>query len=183
MKRFFRFKYPKLTLLILISIIAYGMFSNPDVAGAVASLGNLSYLGVLIAGMFFSFGFITPIAVGFFVTAAPGNILLAAIIGGLGATLSDLLIFIFFRFSFKEEFARLSKTTAIKELSTLMDKELGHKIKVYFMYAFAGLIIASPLPDEAGVLMLSGLSKIKASRLAIISFIFNTLGILVMLLI
>jgi uncharacterized membrane protein YdjX (TVP38/TMEM64 family) len=49
------------------------------------------------------------------------------------------------------------------------------------MYAFAGILIASPLPDEAGVIMLAGLTKIKTWALAIISIILNTIGILIML--
>ena len=51
------------------------------------------------------------------------------------------------------------------------------------MYAVAGLIIASPLPDEAGIILLAGLTKIKASILAPISLAMNTLGILILLLI
>ena len=49
------------------------------------------------------------------------------------------------------------------------------------MYAFVGILIASPLPDEIGVIMLAGLTKINFKILAIISFILNTLGILIIL--
>ena len=49
------------------------------------------------------------------------------------------------------------------------------------MYAFAGILIASPLPDEAGVTMLAGLTKISVKSLALISFILNTLGIIILL--
>jgi uncharacterized membrane protein YdjX (TVP38/TMEM64 family) len=51
------------------------------------------------------------------------------------------------------------------------------------MYAIAGLIISSPLPDELGVSMLAGLTTINAKKLSIISFIMNSLGILIMLMI
>jgi len=49
------------------------------------------------------------------------------------------------------------------------------------MYLFAGLFIASPLPDEAGVIILAGPTKLSTKALSVISFILNSLGILVIL--
>jgi len=48
---------------------------------------------------------------------------------------------------------------------------------------YLGILIASPLPDEAGVIMLAGLTKIKSNVFAILSFSLNTAGILILLLI
>jgi hypothetical protein len=106
---------------------------------------------------------------------------LSAVIGGLGALIGDLFIFNV-KFSFKDEFLILERTLVLKEVNYLIKTTLGKKIKMYLLYVFAGIIIASPLPDESGILMLAGLSHIKLKVLALISFIFNTLGILIMLL-
>jgi hypothetical protein len=149
----------------------------------VANLGSIGYLETFIAGMLFSFGFSTPFAIGFFLIAKPENIFLAALIGGAGALISDLLIFKLIRFSFMDEFKRLEKTTAIKEINHLLNSRWIYKIKIYLLYIFAGLVIASPLPDELGVSMLAGLTKIKTHILVIVSFIMNSLGIFIMLLI
>ena len=181
MRQLFNFRYPKITLLIVVGIIAYFIFSNSYVANYVSNLGSLSYLGIFIAGMLFTFGFTTPIAIGFFVTINPSNIFLSAVLGGLGALLSDLLIFKLIRFSFMDEFERLENTHPAKKLNALIRKEFGKKIRNYLLYVFSGIIIASPLPDEVGITMLAGLSHIKTSTLAIISFIFNTIGIFIML--
>ena len=54
-------------------------------------------------------------------------------------------------------------------------------LKKYFVPVLAGFIIASPLPDEIGVIMLAGLTKIKIGILVVLSLILNTLGILVLL--
>ena len=51
------------------------------------------------------------------------------------------------------------------------------KLFIFFTPLIAGLIIASPLPDELGVTML-GLSKIKDKTFLLISFIANGVGIL-----
>jgi len=64
---------------------------------------------------------------------------------------------------------------------TVPSRNVNEKIRIYLMYAFAGILIASPLPDEAGVTMLAGLTKISVKSLALISFILNTLGIIILL--
>jgi len=180
-KLFSRFKYPKIAVLILAIILAYIIFSNPSVSDFVSHLGNLSYLGVFIAGMLFTFGFTSPFAAGFFIILNPSNIWISGIIGGIGAVVSDLFIFNLIRVSFRDEFKRLGKTKLIKNTEKIIEKSLGHKIKTYLMYAIVGILIASPLPDEAGIIMLAGLTKIKVKTLAIVSFILNTIGILILL--
>ncbi len=181
MKRLFKFKYPKIFILVLAIILAYYIFSDPNIASIVSHLGALSYLGIFIAGMFFSFGFTAPFAVGFFITLNPPNIWIAGIIGGLGAMLSDLIIFKLIKFSFNDEFVSLKREKFSKKLKNIITKFLGKRRSVYLIYLFAGILIASPLPDEAGIIMLAGITKIKPSVLAIVGFILNSIGIMILL--
>ncbi len=183
MKRLFNFKYPKIFALIILIISAYFIFKNPIINQIVSHLGALSYLGVFVAGILFAFGFTAPFAVGFFIASNPSNIWLAGIVGGIGAMVSDLLIFRFIRFSFKDEFNKIRREKISKKLNKLIKIILNDQIKVYLMYIFAGFLIASPLPDEAGVIMLAGMTKINSRILAILSFILNTIGIMVILMI
>lgn len=172
-----KFRYPKIALLIIAIVLAYFIFKNPGVNSFVSGLGSLGYLGVFIAGLLISFGFTTPFAVGFFIVLNPENILLAVFIASLGAVLGDLVIFNFVRVSFQDEFDRLENTKIFKEAGNLMEKELGHKLKIYLMYLFAEIVIASPLPDEAGITMLAGLTKIRQYVLGIMSFAMHFIGI------
>ena len=181
MKRLFNFKYPKIMLLVLAIILAYILFRNPFIQSYISHLGALSYLGIFIAGILFAFGFTAPFSVGFFINLDPSNIWLAGMVGGLGALIADLIIFKTIKISFEDEFKRLRNSKAIVKIKGLIERSLAEKIKVYLMYAFAGILIASPLPDEAGVIMLAGLTKISAKSLALISFILNTLGIIILL--
>ena len=183
MRKLFRFRYPKLFLLLVFSILSYYIFASPEVKNQISSLGQISYFGIFIAGMFFSFGFSTPFAIGFFLTLMPENIYLASFVGGLGAMLSDLFIFKIIRFSFMDEFKRLRKTKPIVEINRLLSTNLLAKTKTYLLFIFAGIILSSPLPDELGVSMLAGLTKIKSHILGIISFILNSIGIFLILLI
>lgn len=181
MKRLFNYKYPKLTILLISIFFAYYLFSNDSIVGKINHLNGLSYLGVLIAGLFFSFGFTTPFAIGFFLTYEPNNILLTAIIGSFGAFIADISIFKLIKISFMDEFKRLEKDLKIK--NHFHYKFLNSKLRLYLTYFFAGFIIASPLPDELGVTLLSGFTRINIYIFSLISLSMNFLGILIMLLI
>lgn len=182
MRRFFRFKYPKLAIICLSVVASYFLFSSNNVQIFVSGLNNLTYFGIFIAGIFFSFGFSAPFAIGFFLMSSPGNIFWAAGIGGVGAMISDMLIFHFIKFTVMDEFNRLKKTKPMKAMTNEIRKDFKKKVRNYLTYFAAGIIIASPLPDELGVGMLAGLTEIKPKILAIISFIMNSFGILIMLL-
>jgi len=168
-------------LFILAIVLAYVVFNNPAIGRFIHQLGNWSYFGVFIAGMLFAFGFTAPFAAGFFITLDPSNIWIAGIMGGVGAMFSDLLIFKFIRLSFRKEFNMLKKEKISRKLENMINRSMGNKIRIYLMYIFAGILIASPLPDEAGVIMLAGLTKIRQNILAIASFILNTIGIMLLL--
>ena len=181
MKRLFKFRYPKIVLLIIAIILAYYIFSETSFPALLQGLNVSKYLIIFIGGLLFSFGFTTPFAIGIFLTTNPENIFLASIIGGLGALASDMVIFNIIKLSFMDEFNRLEHTKPIKKMSSLIKTKINEKIRVYLLYTCAGLIIASPLPDELGITMLAGLTAIKLSTLAKISFTMNALGILIML--
>ena len=183
MRRLFRFRYPKIAGLVIASILAYLIFKNSSVQEFIVNLNNINYAGTFIAGLLFSFGFSTPFAIGFFLSVSPENIFLTSIIGGFGALLSDLFIFKMIHVSFMDEFNRIKKIELIRETNAIFKKEINAKIRIYFFYVFAGIIIASPLPDEIGVSMLVGLTTINIRKLAIVSLITNTIGIFTILLI
>ena len=182
-KLIFHFPYRKLLILAILMIVAYILFRNPNVQEFVSSLKGLEYLGVFIAGILFTFGFTTPFAVGFFIVLNPANPLLVAVIGGIGSLLGDLLIFYIIRFRFTDEFERLEKTKILRGIKKEIDTHFSSKLKLHLFYVLAGLFIASPLPDEIGVTMLAGLTHIKPKVMMLISFVFNSLGILIMCLI
>jgi uncharacterized membrane protein YdjX (TVP38/TMEM64 family) len=177
-----RFKYPKIFSLCVAIFLAYLLLQSRDFGFFVEHLGEMSYLGSFIAGIFFAFGFTAPFSAAFFLQAAPSNIFLAAVLGGFGALISDLLIFRFVRFSFQDEFDSIMGENAVRNFGTLVDRTFGSRVKTYLFFVFAGLLIASPLPDEVGVTLLAGLTSLSERELAIISFCCNTLGVLVLFL-
>ena len=140
----------------------------------ILSLGNLQWLGIILAGFFFTSIF----------TTAPSIALLASFsqttplwvmffLGGLGAVLGDLVIFIFVRKKILKNFDYLL-TSQEKRIPLIFKKGLFK----FFLPFLGALIIASPLPDELGVSLL-GLSKISKKHFLVLSFLLNGAGILV----
>lgn len=181
MKRLFKPKHPKIIAIIFFIVLSYIIFSSAFIKQAVYNLGNLSYVGVFIAGLLFSFGFSSPLSVGFFIVLNPENILLAAVVGGFASMLGDLFIFKLFQVSFKDEIKKIENEKIIKEFDGWLEKDFGTTLTHYLIYVAAGFMLASPLPDEFGMIMLAGLKRIKASILAIMCFILHTIGIYILL--
>ncbi len=179
--KLFTYKYPKLILFLLFTIFAYYLFKNDLFSNIVTNLGMYKYLGEFIGGLLFSFGFTTPIAIAIFLKLNPNNIFLASIIGGFGALISDLIIFKFIKFSFEGEFKKLRRERPFLFMKKNIMSRIHPKISHYITFAFAGILFASPLPDEAAVLVLAGISKINIKSLSVISFIFNSIGIFILL--
>ena len=174
---YLKHKYPRLFLLCFSIVFAYVLFSNNVVSSWVLSLENLSYLGILIAGFLFSFGFTAPFAVGFFLVFQPENILLATFIAGVGSVVSDLLIYEGIHSSFSKEFDKLGHSKLFTGIKGILDSNFHKKVRIYLMYSFAGFLIATPLPDEIGVSMIAGLTSMKRWVLAVLSFVLHTLFI------
>ncbi len=181
----YKFKYPKLTLLVLSVIVAFFLFTNPKTENFISGLEEFSYFGVFIAGMLFPFGFTAAFSVGFFITLNPENIILNGGIGALGAAVSNLLIFSLVRFSFKEELfsfeKRIEKVRVVKEVEEAFKNSFKGKIRHYLMYVFIGILIASPLSDEVADVILAGFTKIKPGILFLLSFILHFIGIVILL--
>jgi len=183
MKKKFKFKYPKITIFIFVIIIAYFIFKNPTVIKFISHLNSFSNFGAFVAGFFYSFGFTSPLSAGFFLQLKTENIIFTGIIGGIGAMLADLFIFKFIKLSFKEEFEKLKEEKILKKIRNFTRRRFKKGIRTIASYIFAGILIGSPLPDEVGVTILAGLSKIKERAIIIIGFILNTIGIILLLLI
>ena len=175
-----RIKYPKLLLLLLTFAIAYLIFKERTFLPFHNLLLSMGYLGTFLAGILFVYGFTAaPATAILLIVAKEQNIILAGFIAGVGALFGDLIIFKFIRHSFADELEKLSKERIIAHLN--------HKtpalLKKYFVPVLAGFIIASPLPDEIGVSLLAASRQISVELFSLVSYLLNTAGIFIILLI
>jgi len=136
---------------------------------------EIGYLGSFIAGIFFTSVFTTaPAIVVLGEIAQINSVILTALFGAIGAVFGDLFILHIIRDRFSKDLADLLLHTGwIRKLRRLAQM----KVFRYLNLVIGGLIIASPLPDELGVSLL-GFSRIKTKWFALISLIFNFIGIL-----
>ena len=146
--------------------------------GAVQSILSFSLsiklLGSFVAGLFFTSIFTTSFAiVALGEIAQTNSIALVALLGACGATIGDLFLFKFVKNDITEDVRDLIKFTHYR--ARLL--HIYHrKIFRYLTPLVGALIIASPLPDELGIMML-GFSRVRTSWFIPTSFFLNFIGI------
>lgn len=179
MKRsLFSVKYPKLTLLILTFVAAYFLFKGKDLPAFSSALLSLGYFGTFLSGIFFSYGFTAaPATAVLLMLASSQDIVLASIVGGIGAMFGDLIIFNFIRTSFSNEFRRLSRERLVRYAAS----GVPGVAKRYLLPVVAGFIIASPFPDELGVSLLAASANVSLRAFSALSFLLNTSGIFIII--
>ena len=180
----FKIKYPKLIVLLLTIVIAVFLFyEGRNYTPFNDFLVSLGYMGTFLGGVFYAYGFTAaPATAVLLVLAKEQNIILAALIGGVGALLSDLLIFSFIRLSFMDEIKKLRTEKVVKFIGKEEKIIFGPYYKSVFP-AFAGFLIASPLPTEIGVSMMASIKKVSIKRFIVIAYVLHSLGILAILVI
>lgn len=173
-----KIQYPKLFLLMASVVLSYVLFRSNFFGEMAYVMNGGGYFSVFLAGLLLSYGFTAAFAIGFFVTLAPDvNIFLGALIAATGSALSDLCIFRFIRHSFMGELEKLKSTWWFQHFIHLFHTHLSERVKKYVLWMIAGFLIASPLPDEFGVSLLSGFSNINPIAFAMIAFGCNLVGV------
>lgn len=181
MKILLKIKYPKLLIILITIIIAYFIFNKKDFLSFHELISYLGYTGTFLAGLFYAYGFTAaPATALLLIIAKEQNIFLATLIGGVGALLSDFLIFTYIRKSAGSEFKKMHKNKIVKFIEKEEKLVFGHYQK-YVLAAFAGFLIASPLPTEIGTLLMAYSEKISLKKFLIIAYILHTFGIFIIL--
>ena len=172
-------KYPRLIFLFLTFAFAYAVLAGERFLVLREILSSAGYLGTFFAGICYSYGFTAaPATAVLMVLSERQNIVVAAVIAAIGSLFADMVIYTFFRSSLSGEFKMLSKEKVVVFLSRCVPSFLrGH-----LLLAMGIFVIASPLPDELGVLMLAASGALSMETFSIMSFTLNFLGIFAVLL-
>ncbi len=165
-----------LPLIILSIVVAVALGNSSIVAqAAVSSSAGMIIATLLFGAMYSSVLTVTPATVGLVALAHAGvPVALLAVVGGFGATLSDISLFQIIKFGFIDELITYFQRHSQGAFSRLF------RIKLFklLLVVIGALTIATPIPDEIGLAMM-GIGKAKIRTVALIGFVFNTLGIMV----
>ncbi len=163
-------------LIVTVSIVcAIFLVEEGFVSSVVTSLGNLGWLGIIIAGSFFTSIFTTAPAIAILGTFAMTTSLPELVIlGAFGAMCGDYIIFRFVKDRVSGDFNYILSFAKGNRLAAIFRTKLFR----FFVPFIGALIIASPFPDEIGVAMI-GASKVRGRVFFCLSFVANALGILV----
>lgn len=161
--------------LIILSVGAAVLLARSGlVAAALDATSGAALLETFVAGMFFTSAFTTAPAIAVLGEIAQRNpIFITAGVGALGSLAGDSIIFRFVRDRLTEDLAALVGKRGRDTLRHIVSRRIFR----WFSPFVAALIIASPLPDELGVLIL-GLTSTRTMRFAIFSYAANFAGIL-----
>lgn len=161
-------------IFVSISIVfAFYLLKSNRVYDFISLFENFKFVGIFFAGMFFTSIFTTAPSIALlsqFAHTTPLTTL--AVVGALGSTFGDWIIFTFVKDRISEDLKYLLSFSRKKRLPTIFETRLFK----YFIPFVGALIIASPLPDELGVMLL-GLSKVKNKVFFLLTFTFNAIGI------
>lgn len=171
--------YLNILLLIFSLLISIYFLLSPDFYILLHSLKSLSYLGVFISGIFFSYILTTgPATISLFLfgqTISPFHV---ALIASLGATASDFLIFSLIKYKVAHHFGIFDRIKAWLKYRKFFIYIKSHGLLKYLIPLVGALIIASPLPDELGIAIL-GASKYDNKKFFLLTFAMNALGIFI----
>ena len=168
-------------LILLFSVIAAIFLVKTGMLKKILALTyGIWVFDSLIAGMFYTSGFTTAIAiVALSELSVNSYFLTVAFFGAIGAVIGDLIIFRFLRNHLNEDIVFLLKSNSLtKKLKAIFHLRLFR----WASFLIGGIILASPLPDELGLVII-GLSKTKTWLFVLVSFTFNFIGILTIVLI
>jgi len=171
-------KYPKFLLLVLTYVVALVIFHERAFFPLREALLSLGYIGIFLAGLFYTYGFTSaPATAVLIIFSTSQDIYLTGALAGLGALFGDLFIFRFIRSSLTEEIGLFSSG----RIPVFLGRIMPAIIKKYLFIFLGSITIASPLPDEIGVALLAGATRLSLGTFSALSYTLNTLGIYIIL--
>ena len=160
-------------IFIAVTIIVAAIFlATPAVGLFIENIGRQSGpLASFIAGAFYSTSVTAPAgAATLFFLGKVQNPILIALVGAFGAAITDFLLF---------KFLRRRASASVEYVAQHFKTKYRKTRKTIRLLALivAGLLIASPLPDELGIAILAAIN-FQVKRLFFMSYVLNFFGIL-----
>lgn len=163
-----------LLLLVLGILFAFVMSKNETFHEFLLHLGGLGYISAFIGGLLYTSIFTIPTgALIILILAEQFPPLPIAITAGLGGVLGDFTIFHLIRDTLSQDIKIIYKMYGGRHISHVLHTK-------YFRWTLpviGAAIIASPLPDELGIGLMT-ISTMSKAKFILLTFVLNTIGVL-----
>ena len=167
----YEWNHYKTLLIVFIAILTLELYLSGYLQIFLESMGKYGYLGGFVAGFLYTFGITTPFAVAAtFILAEILNIWILTFLSSLGGVLSELIIYVFAR----EESGKSIKISKNRKIKI---PEIKSKLLIKLSPLIAGIIIATPIPDEFASILF-GIEKYKLRNFLIFTFVCKFIGTL-----
>ncbi len=161
-------------LIVLSIFVTFNLAETGILTEFLRNGAEKTIVGSVLAGGFFISAFtVAPATIILIELMKTHHPLFIASLGGIGALLGDLLIFSFVKDSLAKDLLYLVRKFKLNGWN-FQNKRIR-----FFFPVLGALIIASPFPDEIG-LVLMGLSKMRKRYFIPLSYALNFLGILIL---
>jgi hypothetical protein len=159
-----------LMYVVVIAVLGF-LYWNGMLERFVLGLHELEYVGAFIAGIFYSYGMTTPLAIlAFAVMARAMDPFALAFMGACGAMLSDGFIFSAVKGEVGREI-RIANGISVKV------PEARGALGRAALFLLGAVVLMSPLPDEVAAVMM-GIGRIRAPWFMAIAFVAKFAGVL-----
>lgn len=172
-KNWVRFGYKHTLLAILLVFLTILLLDTAIIAVILEFFQHLQYIGGFVGGMMLVSTFLAAPAIVLLLSVADNvSLLPLVLIATIGSVFGDWLILKFLQDEIALELRPLAKKLNIKRrLSHLQKSKLRHLVT-----AIGAFVIMLPTPDELG-LSLMGIGHLKRSRILLICFFLDFIGI------
>lgn len=168
----------KASFFIISLSLGWWLVKSGYLQGLLDSIVPFKVFAEVTAGVFYTSFLTSPLSVGMlFVLAKDNNPIMTALLAGVGAVIGDIIILKFFKSKeVSQDINIVSRQLQLKKISNFLKR---FRLD-FFIPAIGVIIVASPFPDELGLMML-GASNFRFRDIVIITYILNTAGILLLL--
>lgn len=181
-KYLFVLRYPNLFLLAASIALGVLIYKDENNFHFHSALDRMGYLGTFIAGAFISHGFtLGPAVAALLLASKMQNLVLAGIVATLGAFVGNYVVFNSLKFSYHEEIKNLSDHRLYTWIVKKLDSYTPLFVRRYILPVFAGIISATPLPDEFTAALVQASKNMSLRLFSFFSFAFGAFGIFIIL--
>lgn len=177
-----KLRYPKLLLLLASIYVGYLIYQDNNNFLFHETLEKLGYVGTFLAGALFSHGFtMGPAVAALLINSQEQNFVIAGAVATAGTLLGNYLVHKALRVTYNEEVDEIFNHWLFRWIVRQIDRITPNFVRRYILPVFAGIVSATPLPDEFTAALVHASRGISFTIFSFVVFVFNAFGIFIIL--